>query len=234
MSCFKRVESEETLDISGPIHDGGAPPPGEGESDFALVMRNWGERGITAKQLNVKKGDVIKVPSFHLFVLSLLFIRSLVFFSFFLFSLSDLWSSFRSFSSLYPIFFLLFFPSLLSSTLFSLLLFSSLLFSLSPLFSYSCSLQVIERYPIGLWLGELNGERGIFDSKCTVACSADGTPLKPVNEADWVEVQAETPEERKVKTRICCFVLKNMVVIFCLLRERSFVFPGCNFLLSQS
>jgi hypothetical protein len=25
------------------------------------VMRNWGERGITAKQLNVKRGDIIKV-----------------------------------------------------------------------------------------------------------------------------------------------------------------------------
>lgn len=57
------------------------------------MMKNWGERGITAKQLNVKKGDVIKV---------------------------------------------------------------------------------VERYPIGLWLGEMNGERGIFDSKCTVACNAEG------------------------------------------------------------
>ncbi len=70
-------------------------------------MRNWGERGITAKQLNVKKGDIIKV---------------------------------------------------------------------------------IERYPIGLWLGELNGERGIFDSKCTVPCAADGKPNQPINEADWQEV----------------------------------------------
>lgn len=117
MSCFRRVESEETFDISGPIHEG-APPAEANQSDYALVMRNWGERGITAKQLNVKKGDVIKV---------------------------------------------------------------------------------VERYPIGLWLGELNGERGIFDSKCTVSCGADGVPLVPVNEADWVEVEAETPEERKAR-----------------------------------
>ena len=48
-------------------------------------------------------------------------------------------------------------------------------------------------------LGELNGERGIFDSKCTVACKEDGTPLVPVNEADWVEEEAETPEERKAR-----------------------------------
>jgi hypothetical protein len=117
MSCFKRVESEETLDISGPIQEGGAAAAVE-ESGFALVMRNWGERGITAKQLNVKKGDVIKV---------------------------------------------------------------------------------IERYPIGLWLGEMRGDRGIFDSKCTVACKEDGTPLHPINEADWVEEEAETPEERKAR-----------------------------------
>ena len=61
MSCLRRVESEETLDISGPIQDGPGGGPAEEESGFALVMRNWGERGITAKQLNVKKGDVIKV-----------------------------------------------------------------------------------------------------------------------------------------------------------------------------
>ena len=60
MSCLKRVESEETLDISGPIQEGGQQAQAE-ESGFALVMRNWGERGITAKQLNVKKGDIIKV-----------------------------------------------------------------------------------------------------------------------------------------------------------------------------
>jgi hypothetical protein len=30
MSCFKRVESEETLDISGPVHDGGDTAPKEG------------------------------------------------------------------------------------------------------------------------------------------------------------------------------------------------------------
>lgn len=109
----------QTLDISGPIHDDGSPGLGavaEGQSEHVLVMRNWGERGITAKQLNVKKGDVIKV---------------------------------------------------------------------------------VERYPIGLWLGEINGERGIFDSKCTVPCSADGKPLVPINEADWQEEEAETPEERK-------------------------------------
>jgi hypothetical protein len=117
MSCLKRQESEETLDISGPISDGAAADVAP-EADFALVMRNWGERGITAKQLNVKKGDVIKV---------------------------------------------------------------------------------IERYPIGLWLGEMNGERGIFDSKCTVGCGEDGTPLAPINEADWVEEEAETPEERKAR-----------------------------------
>ena len=61
MSCLRRVESEETLDISGPIHDDNAGGPSVPTSDFALVMRNWGERGITAKQLNVKKGDIIKV-----------------------------------------------------------------------------------------------------------------------------------------------------------------------------
>ena len=54
-------------------------------------------------------------------------------------------------------------------------------------------------YPIGLWLGEVNGERGIFDSKCTVACSEAGEPLHPINEADWVEEEAETPEERKAR-----------------------------------
>jgi hypothetical protein len=45
-----------------------------------------------------------------------------------------------------------------------------------------------QRYPIGLWLGEMNGERGIFDSKCTVPCASNGTPNSPINEADWQEV----------------------------------------------
>ncbi len=43
------------------------------------------------------------------------------------------------------------------------------------------------------------GDRGIFDSKCTVACKEDGTPLQAINEADWVEEEAETPEERKAR-----------------------------------
>ncbi len=81
MSCFKRVESEETLDISGPIQDGGAAAAEE-EGGFALVMRNWGERGITAKQLNVKKGDVIKVQMTFCFYVLLCFLLKYTYINF--------------------------------------------------------------------------------------------------------------------------------------------------------
>jgi hypothetical protein len=37
------------------------------------VMRNWGERGITAKQLNVKKGDIIKVKKVFVLILKQVF-----------------------------------------------------------------------------------------------------------------------------------------------------------------
>ena len=32
-----------------------------------------------------------------------------------------------------------------------------------------------------------------------MACKEDGTPLHPINEAEWVEEEAETPEERKTR-----------------------------------